>query len=197
MTDKNTLKQRLEETKAMIKSNSKDAHFAESLIDELIKLSNARNNDNFFPMLTEENIVSTYDGGSYVINIFRDGTAMYHTYGGYTVVADYRIESLNSYLKMYVDRMNNLENLSDDEREIFELDVTSSTYTINIPMIAFTDAALKLELATRAVEYINSVYDSAINSDLPEDDMELNRDFYNSVIADKSAGEAINESVKS
>lgn len=197
MTDKNTLKQKLEETKAMIKSNSKDAHFAESLIDELIKLSNARNNDNFFPTLTDENIVSTYDGGSYVINIFRDGTAMYHTYGGYTVVADYRIESLNSYLKMYVDRMNNLKDLSDDEREIFELDVTSSTYAINIPMIAFTDAALKLELATRAIEYINSVYDSAVNSDLPEDDMELNRDFYNSVVADKSAGEAINESVKS
>lgn len=181
----------------MIKSNSKDAHFAESLIEELIKLSNARNNDNFFPTLTDKDIVGSYDGGSYVINIFRDGTAMYHTYGGYTVVADYRIESLNSYLKMYVDRMNKLEDLSDDEREIFELDVTSSTYAINIPMIAFTDAALKLELATKAIEYINSVYESAVNSDLPEEDIELNRDFYNSVVADKSAGEAISELTKS
>ena len=96
MTDKNTLKQKLEETKAKIKSNSKDAHFADSLISDLLSIKGQLEHEPTLVHIAEVDIVSRFDGAHFEMCVTKDGTAVYRTRGGYTIVADYGLTSLNS-----------------------------------------------------------------------------------------------------
>lgn len=189
MTDKNTLKQKLEETKAKIKSNSKDAHFADILITELLGIDAKLKKADMANSVILGAIEKEYDGGNFKITAFRDGSIMYHTTGGYTVIGDYRLVGLNAVLRDFIDKMSDTSWANTANRENTELDLSANTYILNIPMFAFSDAQLKFELATKVIEYLNNLYKTATESELTEENIEENKVFQDAVIAGKYADE--------
>lgn len=189
MTNKETLRQKIEETKAKIRANSKDAHFADTLISELITAQSQLKGDCIFPNIAYGEIEDKYDGGSYVIETFRDGSVMYHTIGGFTIIGDYRIAGMNAVLRDFIKKLSGETPIADDMRELIELDLSANTYVLNIPMFAFSDVNLKFELATKVVEYLNEMYKEAINAELPDDDPEANKLFYDAVVGSGNSEE--------
>lgn len=131
----------------------------------------------------------SYDGGNFKIETFKDGSVLYRTTGGFSIIGDYRITGLNTVLRDYIKKLNGESEISDDMRELVELDLSATTYILNIPMFAFSDVNLKFELATKVVEYLNDLYKTATEGDLVEDDIEENKAFYDAVIGGKNADE--------
>lgn len=183
------MRQKIEDTKAKIRTNSKDAHFADVLISELMSAQSKLKGDCIFPGIAYSEIEDKYDGGSYVIETFRDGSVMYHTTGGFTIIGDYRISGMNSALRDFMKKLSGETPIDEDVRELIELDLSANTYVLNIPMFAFSDVNLKFELATKVVEYLNEMYKNAIESDLTDDDQEANKAFYDATIGARSAEE--------
>lgn len=189
MTDKNILKQKLEETKAKIKSNSKDAHFADALIAELLGVDAKLKKADMGNSVILGDIEKEYDGGNFKITAFCDGSVMYHTTGGYTVIGDYRLVGLNAVLRDFIDKMSDTSWANTESRENTELDLSANTYILNVPMFAFSDAQLKFELATKVIEYLNNLYKTATEADPAEEDVEDNKVFHDAVMAGKYADE--------
>lgn len=152
--------------------------------------------DNVFPNLCYSNIEDAYDGGSFDMETFKDGTIMYHAKGGYTIIADYRMTSLNKTIRDFIDKLSGNIDISEDMAELIELDLASNLQVLNIPMYAFSDVNLKFELATKVIEYINGLYQNAIESKPEDEDVEANKIFHDAVIGSSNANE-VKDYVKS
>lgn len=187
--EKSELKQKLEETKSKIKTNSKDAHFADTLITELLGIDAKLKKSDMENSVILGDVEKEYDGGNFKITAFRDGSIMYHTTGGYTLIGDYRLVGLNTVLRDFIDKMSDTSWGNTVNRENIELDLSANTYILNIPMFAFSDAQLKFELATKVIEYLNNLYKTATETELTEENIEDNKVFQDAVMAGKYADE--------
>lgn len=187
--EKSELKQKLEETKSKIKTNSKDAHFADTLITELLGIDAKLKKADMENSVILGDVEKEYDGGNFKITAFRDGSIMYHTTGGYTLIGDYRLVGLNTVLRDFIDKMSDTSWGNTVNRENIELDLSANTYILNIPMFAFSDAQLKFELATKVIEYLNNLYKTATETELTEENIEDNKVFQDAVMAGKYADE--------
>lgn len=185
--EKSELKQKLEETKLKIKTNSKDAHFADILIAEMLDIDAKLKKADIENSIILGDIEKEYDGGNFKITAFRDGSIMYHTTGGYTVIGDYRLVGLNTVLRDFIDKMSDTSWANTVNRENTELDLSANTYILNIPMFAFSDAQLKFELATKVIEYLNNLYKTATEAEPTEENIEDNKVFQDTVMAGKYA----------
>lgn len=183
MTDKNTLKQKLEETKAKIKSNSKDAHFADSLISDLLSIKGQLEHEPTLVHITEASIIDRFDGAHFEMCMTKDGTAVYRTRGGYTIVADYGLSSLNKTISNFIALSKNEVKLSDDEMEAVLLDLDANAHVLNIPMLAFSDLDFKFELAKMVVNFLRDTYDKAMNATLQDETPEENKIFKDGITA--------------
>lgn len=183
------MKQKLEETKSKIKTNSKDAHFADTLITELLGIDAKLKKSDMENSVILGDVEKEYDGGNFKITAFRDGSIMYHTTGGYTLIGDYRLVGLNTVLRDFIDKMSDTSWGNTVNRENIELDLSANTYILNIPMFAFSDAQLKFELATKVIEYLNNLYKTATETELTEENIEDNKVFQDAVMAGKYADE--------
>lgn len=183
MTDKNTLKQKLEETKAKIKSNSKDAHFADSLISDLLSIKGQLEHEPTLVHITEASIIDRFDGAHFEMCITKDGTAVYRTRGGYTIVADYGLSSLNKTISDFITLSKNEVKLSDSEMEAVLLDLDANAHVLNIPMLAFSDLDFKFELAKMVINFLRDTYDKAMNAPLQDETPEENKVFKDGITA--------------
>lgn len=172
----------LEETKAKIRTNSKDAHFADALISDLLSIKGQLDHEPTLIHIPISDVTESIDSGPYEASITKDGTAIYHAKGGYTVIADYRMAGLNYGIRGLITGITDVDSITDEEREAVDLDLSASAYVISIPVIAFSDPEFKLDMATAVVKYLNKTYDKAINAPLQEDDMKLNKEFEDAII---------------
>ena len=183
MIDKNTLKQKLEETKAKIKSNSKDAHFADSLISDLLSIKGQLEHEPTLVHIEEASVIDRFDGVHFEMCITKDGTAVYRTRGGYTIVADYGLSSLNKTISNFIALSKNEVELSDDEMEAVLLDLDANAHVLNIPMLAFSDLDFKFELAKMVINFLRDTYDKAMNAPLQDETPEENKVFKDGITA--------------
>lgn len=194
--DKEQLKKKLEEVKVKIKTNSKDAHFADTLIDEILSIKGQLDVEPTIVHIEEKDVVQKLDGDTFSMYITSRGDAVYHVKGGYTIVADYRMNGLSEAIAGYVLNNDVLDTLSEEERELYELDMEASTFVLNAPMIAFSDENLKFDVATLIVKYLKDYYDDAMGNALEPEDGESARDFEEKVSIWEDLKEQLEDSVK-
>lgn len=176
--DKETLKQRLDEVKAKIKVNSKDAHFADMLIDELLSLKGQLGIEPTIVHIPTADVVKSLKGETFEMSVTKKGDAIYHVYGGYTLIADgARMRSLAGTIADYVANQDLVRDLDENERELYDLDMSATAYVLNIPMMAFSDQDLKFDLASKMVEWLRKTYEDAMSKPLQEETPELDATF--------------------
>lgn len=158
------LKKKLEETKSKIKANSKDAHFADALISDLLSIKGQMAHEPTVVHYELKDVEDTVSGNTFEISIMKDGTAIYHVYGGYTIIADTRIKSLNMTIKMIYECM---KNGGDDETMALS---DAVCHVLALPMVAFSDAALTYKLATMMLEWLSGLQDELSSAELQEED---------------------------
>jgi replicative superfamily II helicase len=115
----------------------------------------------------------------------KDGTAIYHVYGGYTIIADTRSRSLNMALKMLYECLKNGKESEDDTLP------DAMCHVLSLPMIAFSDAEFTYKLATVMLEWINNVYENSMSSELKAEDPDAMRELQEDMSFRKTIKDAL------
>lgn len=181
--EKKEIKKKISELENMLTSNSKDAHWCKTALYEYKSLIGQLKHEPTLIHIPLSDVAKQIQGETYSMTLCNDGTAVYHTFGGYTLVANHSL-GLAECIAEYVN--NQTETLSDEEKELFELDLSAFAYVMNAPLLCATDMDLKYDVATKVVQFLKSKTEEIMNADLKEetqDDIERNELFKNASVA--------------
>lgn len=192
--DKKELTKKLNEVKKKIKANSKDAHFAEALIDEALSLKGQLGVEPTIVHIPSEDVVKTLNGDTFEMSLTKHGDAVYHVYGGYTLIADgQRMRSLANTIADYIVNQDLVKDLDEKEKELYDLDLSATAYVLNIPMFAFSDPELKYDLASKIVSWVRETYEKAMEQPLQEETREQDAAFEDAAKAIENMKKSVKE----
>lgn len=197
--DKNVLKERLDEVKNNLITNSKDAHWAKNAIDELLSLKGQLEHEPTLVYLPVKDVENKLEGGTFEMSIMKDGTAVYHTYGGLTVVAKPNLTSLAGTIAEYVGSQEYVATLNEEEKELFDLDLSAFGYIMSLPMFAFSNKEFTYSIASNIVEFLRKSADELLNEELHEEtseDIEMNERFKDASLALEEMKEEVGKAGK-
>ena len=185
---------RIGEVINLIKANSKDAHFAQTLIDELMTLrkEDVLNGQSLMDIKMSD-IVKRHDGDMWGMFYTRNGDAIFKTKGGYTIVCSSMFNALNTTIKDTIDYLNGEIDgeLTDEEKDLMENDVIMTTWCMNLPLHACADISFKYDLTKMFMDYIER--QTAMSSELRKEDVDADKDFEKTIKALKDTTEIIGE----
>ncbi len=170
---KAALKERLNELTKQIRSNSKDVHFTEKLVEELLSVKGQ--------MMIEPieldcgKKVKEYSGETYRITLTNKGI-LYHEYGGYSIFVTPNNRSLYMMLESLIDR-EDISTMTKEDRDRMETAHSAIAYCLMIPKIVFSDAEFTFDMASKVIEYIKKLYDKSIEADLQEETVKEDAEF--------------------
>lgn len=190
-------KSKIEEIKTLIKNNSKDVHYAQKLINELISLQKQLTHQPTVVNIPLDDIIKSYKGDGWEMLYSKDNSAIYRTTGGYTLICKSVFNVLNQTISEVIDYMNGNINvdLTDDQKKAMETDIALNTAVLNLPLLATADLDFKLALIRELENYIDKLQEQISNSELPNEteDDELFKDY---VLGTETIKQKIDEEVK-
>lgn len=169
---KQVLKERFHEVKNQLLANCKDAHWAKNAIDELVSLKGQLDHEETLVYLPKKNVEDIVSNDTFELAVMKDGTAIYKTYGGYTVIANANLLSLNSKIAEFVRLNKELDDTSEEEQENIELDLAAFGYILSLPTFVFSDVNFTYEMAGHIVKYLREKYEEAMENGVEEDTAE-------------------------
>lgn len=188
--DKKVLKERLEEVTNQLRTNAKDVHFFDKLIDEALSLKG---------QLSVEPIeldcgkkVQEVEGNTYRITLTTKG-ALYHEYGGYNVFVTPSNKALYETLEDVVVNAGEYGKLIGEEKERMETYLSAMVYCLSLPKIAFSDANFTFDIATKCAEFTREQYIKLMNETLQEETPEEDEAFKNASLAMEEVKEILAE----
>ncbi len=187
--DKKVLKERLDEVKKQLRTNAKDVHFFDRLIDEALSLKGQMGVEPMFAFLPENEIIDRIKGDNYEL-VYTKTKAGYRL-GGYSIIVQNNY-ALGGQIMNYVDTMKDTSNLEEKQKEIFEFDLAASMLNFNAILFAASDFEFRYKLNELVVEYLTKKQEELNNVEIPEETAEEDREFY----ATLKAIEAIEEANK-
>ena len=164
--DKKVLKDRLDEVKNQLRTNAKDVHFFDKLIDEALSLKGQMGVDPIALDCGKEE--DEWCGETFRITITNKGV-IYHEYGGYSVFVTPNNEALYSVLVDLVENKEKYAKLEGEEAENFSALLTIIAYNLSLPRISFMDREFPQKIAIRTMEFIRKMYDDLMNKELQEE----------------------------
>lgn len=182
--DKN-LKSKIEEIESLIRTNSKDAHYADTLLKEL---RNALKKDVPETELSipSSSVISKIDGGSFALKECEDGI-LFHLKGGYDVFVKPRMTALYKHLVYILRTREQYDTLTEEQKQIFDATYHATIVNLEIPVFMMVDDVHFFEIAERALKCINEVAESALSAPLKPETPVENAEFENAMEAMKSA----------
>ena len=183
--DKKDLKKDLADIKAKIRANSTDAHFADTLIAELLSIKGQIDHEPTLVHIPLSDVNDKLEGETFAIYSLKSGDVAYHLKGGYTLIASNRFFSLNDALRGYVANQHIIDTeLNAEDKELYEKDLWASTYLLNLPTIAFSDLEFKYKIVNRIIEYLEELQKKLlVDAELQDETPEENKDFEDATMA--------------
>lgn len=176
--EKKEIKAKIDDIKAQIKSNSKDVHFAEKLIGDLLSLKGQYEHQPTMVNVAMDDIIGTLEGNTFTIYKTKSGDTGFHLKAGYDIVVRPTVESLNKSLAAFVDYQKEMDSLSEEEREWYEQDLIATQFCLTIPMYAFADMDFKRKVANMFADYMLEIQNKLLdNVELQEETPEENKRF--------------------
>ena len=191
MSNKDELSKSLKEVKAQIKANSKDAHFAETLVDKLLAIKSEMSVE---PI--ELNVGKRIDGwkGETFEIVKTDRGCLYHEYGGYSIFVTFdNNTALYRTLCDYVDNRRTYETLDEEEKARYELTLQAVAYCLSVPKFCFTDAEFTFDLASMVVKFLREQYEKYIDEPLQDETVKEDKEFEQAVKAVENIKEIVKE----
>ena len=168
--DRSEIKAKIDEVKAQIKANSKDAHFAEKLIGDLLSLKGQYEHQPTMVHVAMDDILDTLEGNTFTIYKTKSGDTGFHLKAGYDIVIRPTVESLNKSLAAFVDYQKDIEKLSEEEREWYEQDLIATQFCLTIPMYAFADMDFKFKVANMFADYMLEIQHKLLDNVVLQDE---------------------------
>lgn len=174
---KNEIKEKIEEKINLIKTNSKDAKFADKLIDDLMSLKGQYDVEEVEFIVPAKDVIKEYDFDSYKFVKTTKGV-LFHAKGGYTVFVSLRMRSLYERIISILDLKDNYETLSDDDKGIYDAMFSATYYVMSSAFLLSPFEDKFFEVATRILEAINDAYkdyikDTELSEETPSTDAEF------------------------
>ena len=164
--DKEVLKERLNEVKNQLRTNAKDVHIVDKLIDEALSLKGQMGVDPIALDCGKEE--DEWAGETFRITLTNKGV-LYHEYGGYSVFVTPNNEALYNARVDLVENKEKYAKLEGEEAENFSALLTIIAYNLSLPRISFMDREFPQEIAIRTMEFIQKMYDDLMNKELQEE----------------------------
>lgn len=190
--DKKVLNERLNELIRQIRLNSKDAHFAEKLTDDLLSVHRQK--------LSEKNYV--FDLGAELYKIERgsfylakhEKGILFHIYNSFDMVIPISNNSLYGTLAAILEeRMNEYEKMSDTDKQDHDTFVEVVGIILAMPLNILNDTEFAIDIATQVMKRTNEIYEKAINSELQDETVERDADFKQMILATEELKDVLSE----
>lgn len=218
-TQPTDLKTELDNAVAALKTQCKDAAFFDAQMERILSLKGQASVKPVRLIVEEKDIVREHKDKTFWIALTKK-SAIYHAYGGYTVIADIRnVSSLYKTLSDMLDYLENPKAVTDacygellaereenegralTEKERMEYrdtvshavssDTEAKMHVLNAPTWCFTDIAATYEIATTVLSTLHVMLENAQNAALQDEDLDANADFEEAVRGAEHIGEMI------
>lgn len=164
--DKKILKERLDDVKKQLRTNAKDVHFFDKLIDEALSLKGQMGVEPIALDCGKEE--DEWKGDTFRITLTNKGV-LYHEYGGYSVFVTPNNIALYEALADLVENKEKYSKLEGEEKENFDSLLAIIAYNLSLPRISFLDREFPQEIAIRVMEFIQNMYDTLMQKPLQEE----------------------------
>lgn len=185
--DKKVLKERLDELVRQIKLNSKDAHFADKLIGDLLSVKGQMGIEPIALDCGKE--VDEWRGETFRITLTDKGV-LYHEYGGYSVFVTPNNVALYDVLSDLVINKEEYAELEGESKENFESLLTIIAYNVSLPRVSFLDKDFPQEIAIKTIEFLRKMYDDLMNKELQDETPQEDAEFKEATLALEDLKEA-------
>lgn len=179
------LKKKLTEIKVRIKDNSVDSHLAGKLITDLLSVKGQIEHEPTLVHIPLSDIDDKLEGKTFGIYALKSGDVAYHLKGGYTIVAGNNYLGLNEALRGYIANQHLVENeLSDEDKELYDNDLWASCQLLNLPTIAFSNLEFKYKMVNHIIEHLEELQKQLLDEmELQDETPEQNKAFEDATIA--------------
>lgn len=107
---------------------------------------------------------------------------LYHLYGGFNIFVTPNNTALYQTLEDLIENQETYNKLEGKEREDFDLNLSAISYVLDVPLFAFSSAEFTFELASKVIQYLQNVYDDAIEQPLQEETVKEDEQFKDAVL---------------
>lgn len=186
--DKKILKERLNEVKSQLRTNAKDVHFFDKLIDEALSLKGQMSVEPIALDCGKER--DEWTGDTFRITL-TDRGVLYHEYGGYSVFVTPNNTALYEVLSDLVVNKDEYAELEGEKKENFESLLTIVAYNLSLPRISFMDRDFPQEIAIKTMNFIKKMFEDLMEQPLQEEEPQKDSNFREAVVAFDEIGKAI------
>lgn len=162
------IKERLDEVKKQLRTNAKDVHFFDRLIDEALSLKGQMGVEPIALDCGKEE--DEWKGETFRITLTNKGV-LYHEYGGYSVFVTPNNNALYDTLVDLVVNREEYAKFEGEQAKNMEALVSVIAYNLSLPRISFLDGSgsFPIEIAERTMKFISEMYDKLMNKELQEE----------------------------
>ena len=166
----------IENTINQIKTNSKDAKFADKLIDKLMSLKGQYDVEPTRLCVPEKDVIKEYDNDNLRIVRCKDCIIWQHK-GGFTFVIKPTMRALYEYIDGMLAMKDKYDELTDDEKSLYDAAYFGMSIILQSPMFAVAYDEFFGELATFLGEGVKKVSYKLLNHPLQEETPIENAEF--------------------
>lgn len=176
--EKQELKNKIEEVVNKIKTNSKDAKFADSLVDKLLSLKGQLDVEPMRLCIPEKDVIKEYDNDS--IRFVRcKGGILFQTKGGFSVFVSPRMSGLYQHLEILLDMKDKYDELSEEQKKTYEVLYLATTQILQLSIFATCDDEFFFGISEDIIKRFQTMTEKAINAELHEETHKENAEFEN------------------
>lgn len=191
--DKKILKERLADVKKQLRTNAKDVHFFDKLMDEALSLKGQMGVEPIVLDCGKEE--DEWAGKTFRITLTDKGV-LYHEYGGYSVFVTPNNTALYDVLSDLVVNKEEYAKLEGEKKDNFEALLTIIAYNLSIPRISFMDKDFPQEIAIRTMQFLQKMYEDLMEEPLQDETPNADAEFKEATLAVEELKESMEETKK-
>ena len=154
--EKAKLKSKLDEKIALLKSQCKDAHFFDSIMDEIISLKGQYDVVPTRIFVREEDLLEEYDYGSFKLSRFTTGIAFHMI--GYDFFVKPSCQTLYKQLDSLFESKGEYNALTQEQKDFYDVLFNATMDIIMTPPMCFCDDSYYIDIATYIMKRRNQLF---------------------------------------
>ena len=176
--EKKELKKQLDEVVVQIKNNSKDAKFADALVDKLLSLKSQIMIEPTRIHIEEKDVVKEYDNDAVRFVRCKD-CIIFQAKGGMSVVVKPTMAALFEHLTVLLDMKDRYEELDEEGKKSYELLYSATVWMLEVPIFATCDNEMFFGVVNDVLARFKKFTETELNKDLQEETPKENAEFEN------------------
>ena len=170
------LKKEMKNVIDQIRVNSKDARWADKLVDKLISLKGQMDIEPTRLYVPEKDVIKEYDNDNLRVVRCKDCIIWQHK-GGFSFVVKPTMRALYEYIEGMLAMKDKYDELTDDEKQLYDSAYFGLSLILQAPMFAVADDEFFVDLATFIGDGVKKVSEKLLMQPLQDETPIENAEF--------------------